>query len=188
MLLDLGGFDQHMANLYYSAPYSDAFRVTSETAAELTVKGTANYLFGGRFEGGVSLTYAPTGDFTYTLSNAVHTTTGTVSVAGGTLLLKSGAKFPKAMGVTVKGGVLELAEAESLSNKAELRILDGTLRLDAGTTTVANLYFGTSEEKQEAGLWGAPGNTAAKYHDARIAGEGLLKVLRLSGGTVIMLR
>ena len=189
VLLDLGGFDQHMANVFYVSPYTaDAFRVTSDTAAELTLMGSANNLFGGRFEGGVSLTYAPTGDFTYTLSNAVHTTTGTVAVTRGTLLLKSGAKFSKATGVTVAGGTLELAEAESLSNKTELRLNSGTLRLDAGTTTVANLYFGTSEDKQAAGLWGAPGNTAAKYHDERIVGEGVLNVLRYSGGTVVVFR
>lgn len=187
-VFDLCGNDQHVRDLFYAAPYSGTVRLTSADAATLTVNATANAFFGGRLEGGVSLAYAPTGDFTYALSNAVHTTTGAVTVAGGTLQLKNGAQFPKATGVTVKGGVLELTEAESLSNKTELRIQDGTLRLDGGTTTVANLYFGTSDDKQEAGLWGAPGNTAAKHHDARIAGDGLLRVLRLSGGTVLVFR
>ena len=189
VLLDLGGYDQHMGNLYYSKPFSDKFCVTSEQPATLTVNATANCLFGGCFKDAVSFVYDPTGDFTYTLSNAVHTTTGSVTVANGTLKLTGGAQFAKTRLVTVQGGTLELAEAQGVGQKAEVRLLDGgVLQLDAGTTTVANLFLGESDEKQAAGLWGAPGNTAAKFHDARIAGTGLLKVLRLTGGTVLVIR
>lgn len=195
LLLDLGGYDQHIGDIYYDVttnpdqkPVSDKFLVTSDTACTLTVNATADRLFGGRFAGPISLVYAPKGDYAYTLSKAEHALTGTVTVARGTLKLVDGARFTQNAAVTVNGGTLELAAPQSIRRRTELRLQSGTLKLDAGTTTVANLYLGDSTERQAAGLWGAPSNEAAQFHDARIAGEGLLKVLRYDGGTAIIIR
>ena len=187
-LLDLGGFDQHLANLSYAKAVSDKFLVTSPAPATLTVEGTADHFFGGRFESPVALTYSPKGDFVYTLSNAVHSTTGAVTVTRGTLQLVKGASFAKTRNAEVLGGTLRLTEPGALGRRTELRLNGGTLRLDEGTTTVANLYFGTSDEKQEAGLWGAVGNPNAQHHDSRITGDGLLNVRCYCGGTLLIVK
>ena len=195
VLLDLGGHDQHVGDIYYDVttypsekPVSDKFLITSDEPCTLTVNATADRLFGGRIEGAVSLAYAPKGDYTYTLSKAIHSTTGGVSVTRGTLKLADGARFTHASEVVVDGGTLELTEAQGLRRKTDLRLKSGKLQLDGGVTTVANLYLGASDEKQEAGLWGAPGNASAKFHDERITGDGLLNVLCYMGGTVLILR
>ena len=191
VLIDLGGFDQHVGDLYYAKPYNSLYAVSSDSPATLTVNAKESRLFGGHFDKAASLVYAPTGDFTYTLSNAVSTTTGSVTVARGTLSLKDGAKFAKAKGLEVRSGATVKADAaDAFGRKADVR-LSGTLNLAfEGVQRVGDLYLDGSDIPVETGLWGAEGNLSVpvSHRTARITGTGVLNVVGAHPGSVFLLR
>ncbi len=117
--IDLNGHSQTIAYIYDSSIKSQSGRCvtnSSETAATLTMKPKGNYMFGGSFDGNMSLVYSPdTAARTYTVSNCVSTMSGTITVEKGTLLIRGGASFPNLSGLTVATGAkLQVLDAETM--------------------------------------------------------------------------
>lgn len=146
-ILDLNGFDQAVAaintNIYYTTGAYDRM-ITSATPATLTTGlNNGNTTFDGRLAGAVSLTKVGTG--TLTLSGA-STTTGSLTVNGGTVNLSFGRAFAAQSGA---GTV-----SDFLTSASPLTLGGGTFQLTGRANGTAISLTGTSAT---TGTW-AVGN------------------------------
>jgi len=106
-VLDLNGYSQTIESIYdadSTVAISNNEIVTSAAAARLTMKGTSDRFFSGRFDGMVSLCWQPTGTYTLTLDGAAHGTTGEIVVSNGTVQVSSGASFGSISSIEVAPG------------------------------------------------------------------------------------
>ena len=115
--IDLNGHSQTIGYIYDNGVKSQTGRCvtnSSATAATFTMKPKANYMFGGTFDGNMSLVYsADTTARVYTLSNSFSTMSGTLNVEKGTFQIKSGTTLDNLSGLTIGAG-------------AQFKVLDGT--------------------------------------------------------------
>lgn len=80
----------------------------------LTLNGTADAISPCLIENSLSIVWNPSGNFTQTFSNRVHTTTGSLIVSNGTMRLAAGGKFANVKKVVVAdGATFDLATAAS---------------------------------------------------------------------------
>jgi len=187
---DLCGNDQHVADVYYAQSEManvHAVHFTSDTAATLTISNTASRLFGGTFDGGVSVVYAGAkATDTHTLSGATHSTTGGLTVAKGTVVCTAGTRFAAISKAEANdGATLRLEDAQVLNRKSTVR-LGNAAKLDLafeGQQRVRDLFVGNVQ--MEPGIYGATDNPAATRHLETISGTGQLYVTG-SGMTVVI--
>jgi len=190
--LDLNGKNQTVAGVadqHYAAG-TGTQRILSATPATLTVSNNADNTFGkvgSVIEGQVSLVKAGTGMLTLTGTN---TTSGAVTVLGGTLTVGAAGTLGTGTNVAVEAGTLALQTSGGIADDATVRIADGggaKVELAAGVNeTVAHLCFG--EKSKPAGTYGATGSGADFVNDEHFSGSGVLTVMRGSGGTLIQVR
>ncbi len=186
--IDLCGNDQTVAALYDNAWVGNNHCVTSGAPATLTLRPTADYRFGGRFLGVVSIVYAPASSArTYLVSNSVSTTTGSIAVSNGTFQIKS-SSFLNLTGVAVAPGAkFQVMDAGSrLSPDAFLDLGDATARmsLPAGcriatpgvTVGGVSLPYGTYAARASA----PEGTIPVDW----IEGEGLVECVQPAGMVV----
>ena len=171
--LDLNGFDQTVGQLRNETVSNGTRVVTSAKPAVLTVNQGANATFDGRLTGALSLVKAGSGALT--LSNALSTLSGDVTVREGALILAPATRLGACTNVSVSGGSLTLMSA-ALTNAAHLSIASGGLvTLSASVTqTVERLYLDGARKGR--GTWGAPGSGATYTNGARFAGAGVVFV------------
>ena len=188
--LDLNGFDQTLAGLNTAAGYSALTarnqRVTSSTAATLTINGSTNSSFGGlgtpttfngnpvnpsaQITGAISLTKAGTGTFTL-LDGVGNTYTGLT---------------------TVNAGALRIAHADSLGSTAAGTVVNnnGRLELVNNITTAAGEsltisgtggnFFGALQSQNGDNTWA--GSVLIGADETRLGtADGDDRVLRISG-------
>ena len=134
--IDLNGHSQTIGYIYDPKILSQTGRSvanSSATAATLTMKPKANYLFGGTFDGNMSLVYSPdTAARTYTISNSVSTMSGTITVEKGTLQIKGGTSFLNLSGLAIAPGAA-FKVLDAASSVAQSR--DGAIPLALGDAT-----------------------------------------------------
>ncbi|NQT83533.1 autotransporter-associated beta strand repeat-containing protein [bacterium] len=155
--LDLNGFNQSVSQLS-GTPLQSSLKniLTSASPATLTVNQSGNTLFVGELAGAVSLLKAGAG--TLTLSNALSTTTGTI---------------------TVDAGTLAVAAAGSLSGSSTLAITSGGAKIAVAagiTEPVLKLFLGGVA--QTSGTYGASGSGAEYENDDYFEGGGVIFVQR----------
>jgi autotransporter-associated beta strand protein len=177
--VDLNGHDQTVAQLKRGLITSGKRLITSATPATLTVNytGGTTINYDGGFGDAVSL--VKTGSGSLVLLGTNTTTTGTVTVNGGTLQVNAGATLGTGPRVTVNAGILFLRHGACLSDDAELAIAAGNakVQLDSGVTeTVRTLKIGGVPMRR--GTYGAAGSGAAFIDGTRFSGTGVLRVLR----------
>lgn len=173
--LDMNGFDQTAKTLLFmsgtpknDAAYSCANRVfTSASPATLTLEADADAKAIFSLRDAASLVWAPVSDCRMVITNSVFTSTGTVCVARGTVVLDAGFGCDAGMSfdlatdssleilcgqtVTVKtlsvGGVPQWAGAYTFG--------DGTLQVtDFGLKPCLWTGSGTTASAEDAGNWG----------------------------------
>ena len=174
-LLDMNGFDQTTALLKTDNFATPGYRaVTSAVPATLTVNQSANSVYAGALAGAVSL--VKNGGGTLTFSNVVSTTTGDITVNGGTLAVAETGGFGASAKFRVNGGTLELRNGSALPDTAMVRVLEGAkVKIKDGVTeTVATLFL--DGEQQISGTWGATGSGADHVNDIFFSGLGKLNV------------
>ena len=112
---DLCGHALRMGGFYDNKVIAAGTRtIKSDSPATLTMVSKANRLFGGKFNGALSIVYSPdTTARVYTLSNSVSTMSGTLNVEKGTFQIKAGTTLDSLSGLTIGAG-------------AQFKILDGT--------------------------------------------------------------
>ena len=194
--IDLNGHSQTVGYIYDNGIKSQTGRCvtnSSDTAATLTMKPKANYMFGGTFDGKMSLVYSPdTAARTYTISNSVSTMSGAITVEKGTLQIKHGTSFLKLSGLSVASGaafkILDVAStvAQSRDSAIPLTLGDATAKLslpdgyrfwvDSITVEGSPLPYGTYAARATA-----PANTTPVDW---IDGEGLV-VYAPPSGTIV---
>ena len=134
--IDLNGHSQTVGYIYDNGIKSQTGRCvtnSSATAATLTMKPKGNYMFGGTFDGKMSLVYSPdTAARTYTISNSVSTMSGTITVEKGTLQIKHGTSFPNLSGLSVASGA-KFQMMDNASSVAQSR--DKAIPLTLGDAT-----------------------------------------------------
>ena len=116
-------------------------------------------LYNGLLTGAVGI--YKTGAGTLTLSNALSTTTGNMTVSNGTLVVATASGLGNTTNVTVLGGALDLRAAGSLPDAASLWITDGGAKVKIGAGIaegVGKLYL--NGVQQPSGMWGATGSGA----------------------------
>lgn len=184
--LDINGNDQiiNRPNLDTTAliDTSDYTLTSASGPATLTCRATANSTFFGRLNGALSLSWAPTGNYEFTLTGRVSQTTGKLLVNAGTLRLAAETSFPNLSGFVATNTGLLRVETASVNAGAALTLADSAqLSLPAGlalTCLTANVDGNTLT----AGVYTASDTIGGR---AFIAGEGTLRVLSVPlSGTV----
>ena len=147
--LDLNGHDQGVGDARDSAftavwcySHSRQARISSATPATLHVfqntKDAPEWC--PIFEGAASLEKSGTNVLRLA---GISTTTGTLSVANGTLGFTGSGSWAKATGVSVAGGVFDVDSATRLGGLSEVRLSGGKLRIASGVRLKAkDLYVG----------------------------------------------
>ena len=120
--------------------------VTSTVPSTITIKGDYAHAFSGRWQGGTTLLWSPTGPHKYTLSSAIeHSTNGRLVAEKGTLALTSGSAFPNLSGIEIRdAGTISIPSGVTLNPAmGEVRLSGtGTLELKDGlNVTVTNLLI-----------------------------------------------
>ena len=173
--VDLNGNSQTVGQLKNANATVGTRLITSATPATLTVNQSATSYFDGVLSGALALTKA--GNGTLTLSNALHTLSGPITVQGGTLTVAPATRLGPSTNITVTSGTLALNAANALTNTATLSIANGGAKvsLAAGVTqTVERLYLGG--QRKGRSTWGASGSGAEYVDDAHFAGSGVVFV------------
>lgn len=174
---DLNGRSQTVGLLSASAtPNGQTNMVTSASPATLTVNQAASTVFNGFLTGAVGLAKAGAGALT--LTNWPSTTTGDITVSGGTLTVAQGASLVNSTNVTVAGGTLDLQAASAIADSALVQIADGAkLTLSSAVTeTVNKLIVGGMAKPR--GYYGTSASVGAQYvDDVHFGGTGLLYVV-----------
>ncbi|OQB37885.1 MAG: hypothetical protein BWY06_02205 [Candidatus Latescibacteria bacterium ADurb.Bin168] len=196
--LDLGGFDQTVGGLQtYSLPATVRDNVISNSApsrfSTLTVNQAAgaSSTFSGRMIGAVHLVKAGAADSQLLLTD-VNELSGTVTVAGGTLVLDgaAGSLGESCTNVVVDAGTLTVENSSAIANRADLSIAAGggaKVELAAGVNeAVAHLYL--DGEMRRVGTYGSTSSPAAHKDDTFFSGTGVLTVLYDVSGTLIKVR
>ncbi len=172
--VNLNGNDQTVAQ-FFNGSSSGTHTLTSPTSATLTVNQSSSTLYGGLLTGKVGLYKQGAG--TLTLSNALSTTTGDMTVSNGTLVVATAAGLGGSTNIAVLGGTLELRAAQSLSDEAVVSIADGGAKVEIGSgviETVGTLFV--NGVQQTSGTWGATGSGATHLDDDHFGGTGCLNV------------
>lgn len=147
--IDMGGFDQVVESVYDTPNKlvdSALRRVSSATPAMLTMRASANRAFRGSFNGKVTLCWAPTGAYTYTIQGVESTTSEALIVSNGTVNVTGGARFPNVSSISVSpGAALSFASGCSCSTTLKTLVLGagaGTsfALADGGTLMVDAFY------------------------------------------------
>ena len=157
--LDLNGYNQTVSQLSGSTAQAGLTNiVTSAAPVTLTVNQTDATTFDGRLTGALSL--IKTGAGSLTLSNSLSTTTGFITVSNGTLVAALSFCLGSGTNVTVAGGTLELRSGTTISDSATLSIGSGAqVTIGAGLTeTVDKLWL--AGVQQPSGTYGAAGSGA----------------------------
>lgn len=96
--------------------------IGSSTGKTLTMKGRGNGWTYTRLTGSINLTWDPVGDSTFALSNRTHTTSGQITVKGGTLIAGGKTRFPNLTSLVVAPGaefLFRTTEAEGFTDKLQ---------------------------------------------------------------------
>ncbi len=167
--LDLNGQNQELAGLQNTLAVDRDQRVTSSTAATLTINNSTDYAFGGTIGSGAD--------------------DGSGKITGAISLIKTGAAKFTLTGshdftgsTTVNQGILS-QEGPNAFNQSSTVTIDPTAALDlnfTGTDTVDKLFIGTTQ--QAAGVYGALGSELPVIGIAQITGTGTLTVTTGPGG------
>lgn len=172
--IDLNGFSQVAGNL--QSTDGKGSEITSASTATLTLNQTGNRVFDGRLAGSLALTLNGSGGLT--LSNALSSTSGDITLNSGTLTVTSGSFLGRSTNIVVNGGTLVLQTGRGIRNTAALRIADGggaKVNIAAGLTEqIERLYFGSV--LQSDGTWGASGSGATHTNDMHFGGTGCILV------------
>ncbi|NLC83011.1 MAG: hypothetical protein GX748_17670 [Lentisphaerae bacterium] len=195
---DLAGFNQTVAGLtVYGTAETYRNNVISNSApsrfSTLTVNQAAgaSSTFSGRMIGAVHLVKAGAADSQLLLTD-VNELSGTVTVAGGTLVLDgaSGSLGESCTNVVVDAGTLTVRNSSAIANRADLSIAAGggaKVELAAGVNeAVAHLYL--DGEMRRVGTYGSTSSPAAHKDDTFFSGTGVLTVLYDVSGTLIKVR
>ncbi len=173
---DLNGNSQTVGQLKNANANVGARLVTSAAPATLTVSQDVTNYYNGVLAGAVALTKSGAG--TLTLSNALNSMSGPVTVQAGSLTVAPTTRLGLSTNVAVAGGTLTLQSPLALTNAAHLAIANGGAKvsLAAGVTqAVDRLYLGGLRKGR--GTWGATGSGAAYIDDAHFGGSGVVLVL-----------
>ena len=157
--LDLNGYNQTVSQLSGSTAQAGLTNVvTSAAAATLTVNQADATTFDGRLIGALGL--VKTGAGSLTLSNSLSSTTGFITVSNGTLVAALANCLGNGTNVTVAGGTLDLRSGTTISDAATLSIASGAqVTIGAGLTeTVDKLCL--AGVQQASGTYGAVGSGA----------------------------
>ena len=147
--VDMGGFDQVVESVYDTPDKladSALRRVYSAAPATLTMRAAANRAFRGSFNDKVSLCWAPTGAYAYTIQGVESTTSEALIVSNGTVNVTGGASFPNVSSISVSpGATLSFASGCACSTTLKTLVLGtgaGTsfALADGGTLTVDAFY------------------------------------------------
>lgn len=161
--LDMNGYDQTALTILAGAAdaaYNSGTRIfTSPTPATLTLKPTDHSSTYFSLRDAASLTWAPTNAKTLTLTNSVFTTTGTVCVANGKLVLDSGCTCNAGMSV-------QLAAMASLDIRGGQTLTVRTLSVGGmpqwpGTYDFGNGKLVVTDVAPKACVWTGAGATAS---------------------------
>lgn len=195
---DLAGFNQTVAGLIvYGTALTYRNNVISNSApsrfSTLTVNQAAgaSSTFSGRMIGAVHLVKAGAADSQLLLTD-VNELSGTVTVAGGTLVLDgaAGSFGESCTNVVVDAGTLEVRNSSAISDRAGLSIAAGggaKVELAAGVNeAVGHLYL--DGEMRRVGTYGSTSSAAAHKDDAFFSGTGVLTVLYDKSGTFMFLK
>jgi len=195
---DLAGFNQTVAGLtVYGTAETYRNNVISNSApsrfSTLTVNQAAgaSSTFSGRMIGAVHLVKAGAADSQLLLTD-VNELSGTVTVAGGTLVLDgaAGSLGESCTNVVVDAGTLTVENSSAIANRADLSIAAGggaKVELAAGVNeAVAHLYL--DGEMRRVGTYGSTSSAATYKNDEFFSGTGVLTVLYDVSGTLIKVR
>lgn len=146
--VDLGGCDQLVESVYDGKPLGAAAvrQIYSATPARITMQATASRTFRGSFNDKVTLCWAPTGNYTYTITNVTSTTSEGLVVSNGTVSVKDGATFPNVTALEVWAGAKLVIDSGSSCGTTLRRMVIGsttgtTLSVaDGAAFTVDDLY------------------------------------------------
>ena len=172
--IDLNGFDQSV-KLISKAYGSGKVKITSETPATYTMTSSnadANYMSSSvKFSGKVNFTYNPaSASAAYTLTgiSALSDSSGTLTVANGTLTFADRAGWSGTNVVVKSGATLELNSANAMTNTTATLTVEsgGSLVLRSGATCVA----------KSATIAGTTLNAGETYTVAKLRDEMLLPV------------
>ena len=98
----------------YNATYTSA----ASSAATLTLKGTANAITRLRLTDVLSVTWDPVGNFTQDFHDRKHSTSGTLTVKGGTMRTSGTTVFENVPKVRVEGGAFDVSSTNATSATA----------------------------------------------------------------------
>ncbi|MDD4019252.1 MAG: autotransporter-associated beta strand repeat-containing protein [Kiritimatiellae bacterium] len=184
-LLNLNGCGQSISGIVEPCTGT----ITSAVPATLTVNQKTAATLSARLTGAVGLLKA--GTATLTLSNALSTTTGDITVTNGTLAVALDNSLGNSTNITVSGSAarLELRTSSGISDTAALKIANDGAKVNLLTgvnETVGWLY--TGEKMRRSGTYGSTSSSAANKDDAYFEGTGILTVLHDHCGTIVSLR
>ena len=176
-ILDMNGFDQTTTLLKTDNFSNPGYRaVTSAVPATLTVNQNSSSVYAAALAGAVNLVKNGTGALIF--SNVMSTTTGDISVNGGTLAVAESGGFGNITRMRVNGGTLELRNSAALADTATVLVAAGAkikLALAVGVSeTVKTLYL--DGVPQVSGTWGSSTSGAAHINDTYFTGDGMLNV------------
>lgn len=104
---DLGGFDQTIDRLdSTSSPKGKNSDHVISSGGTLTLRGSADAVCFGRIDGGLSLVWAPKGDFRQTFDERENRTCGKLTVRGGTLCVGPRGSFRRVQEIEVADGAV----------------------------------------------------------------------------------
>ncbi len=186
-IINLNGNDQEIGRLQTrtATPSPGTGQIYSVAPATLTVRQNANADYRNAFEGALSV--VKRGSFELRLYDT-HSTTGTLTVAEGTLTLKAGCAFEALPLVSVTGGTLALENDTSISDAALLSIESGGVVAVGGALTEEVGWLRINGTEKRAGTYGAAGSGAQYIDSTHFSGTGLIKVLHDNSGTIIIIR
>ena len=175
--MNLNGFDQTIASIMRAEPTPGTIAITSAVPATLTVNQSINTTYDGQLMGAVGLIKAGTGSLS--LSNALNSSSGSITVSNGTLVVTAGSSLGNSTNILVAGGTLELQNGTALKDNATVLISgSGKLKIGTGfTETVSRLFLNGSQGLK--GTYGSSVSTATYTNDAFFSGSGLLNVLSI---------
>jgi hypothetical protein len=205
-VMDLNGYDQTVGRLWrkwsWSNDGNNYVSIKSETAATLKIEN--DNVYDDRLplimQGGAGMLFDAAGSITFT--NYMSTSTGTLSVARGTVSFETGSGWPNISALELSGGSIVLAETvaatafgteQGRSNAWMVRD-GGTLRIPSGETACVRTLGYRNEQGNlryyEPGIYGGEGSGLPAGNTlAWIEGGGRLQVLRSgSPATVIFVR
>ncbi len=173
--VDLNGNSQTVGQFKNASATAGARTVTSATPATLTVDQSATTFFDGVLTGALGLTKAGTG--TLTLSNALNTLSGIITVQGGTLIIAPASCLGSSTNIVVQSGTLALQTQTAIADNATLAILNGG-KVMIGTNlteTVDRLLL--DNMLMGCGTYGSSTSGAEHVDDTHFEGSGRINVL-----------